>query len=78
MVRAHRATAVVTEGQSISVSGLPIAAGERVEVIILAGVGLAPDAPTGDDVRRRLRGSVLKYDHPFDPAVPPEEWDAVR
>lgn len=78
MVKAHRATAVVTPDRTISVSGLPIAAGERVEVIILAGDERASDTPTTEDVRRKLRGSVLKYDHPFDPAVPPEEWDAVR
>ena len=25
-----------------------------------------------------LKGSVLWYDRPFDPAVEPEEWDALR
>ena len=78
MVRAHRATVVVTPDQAITVGGLPIAAGERVEVIILAAGERAPEAPTTEDVRRRLRGSVLKYDDPFAPALPPEEWDVVR
>jgi prevent-host-death family protein len=25
-----------------------------------------------------LKGSVLKYERPFDPACEPEEWNAVR
>jgi hypothetical protein len=49
-----------------------------VEVIVLARDD-APARPSLDDeVRDRLRGSVLKDERPFDPAVPPEEWDAVR
>ena len=25
-----------------------------------------------------MRGSVLRYDDPFEPAIAPEEWDALR
>ncbi len=78
MVRAHRATAVVTKDQTISVSGLPIAPGEPVDVIILAGARQISEAPDLEEVRRRLRNSLLKYDDPFAPAVPPGEWDVIR
>ena len=35
---------------------------------------LKPETPD----QNPLRGSVLKYDDPFEPAVPIEDWDAVR
>jgi prevent-host-death family protein len=25
-----------------------------------------------------LRGTVLKYDDPFEPAVPPDEWEVLK
>ena len=25
-----------------------------------------------------MRGTVLRYDDPFEPAIAPEEWDAMR
>jgi len=28
--------------------------------------------------RARLRGSVLRYDEPFEPVLAPEEWNANR
>jgi prevent-host-death family protein len=42
---------------------------------------LAPPRPsrtTGDAARARLKGSVVRYDRPFEPALPPEEWEANR
>ncbi|MEW5888308.1 MAG: type II toxin-antitoxin system prevent-host-death family antitoxin [Pseudomonadota bacterium] len=31
-----------------------------------------------ETARARLRGSVVRYDAPFEPVVPPEEWEANR
>ena len=38
------------------------------------GSGLPPEA--GDFLNNPLAGSILHYDDPFGPAVPPEEWEA--
>jgi len=38
-------------------------------------------APAKKDIaaaRKRLRGSVLRYDRPTDPVIDPKEWDANR
>jgi hypothetical protein len=77
MVKAHRAVAVVGDDQSVTVQ-VPLPRGEHVEVIVLASNGGGSAETSADEVRRRLRGSVLTYDDPFGPAVPPEEWDALR
>lgn len=73
----HQGKVQVGEGGTVTVAGLPLHAGEEVEVIVRI-----PDAPaarpTMEEVKRRLEGSVLRYDKPFEPAVPPEDWDALR
>lgn len=33
---------------------------------------------TSQPDRYRLRGTVLRYEHPYEPAVPPEDWEVVR
>ena len=57
--------------------------GERLRVTSRgkAIAEIAPPAPSGDEVaaaRARLRGSVLRYDNPLEPAVAPEEWEVNR
>jgi antitoxin (DNA-binding transcriptional repressor) of toxin-antitoxin stability system len=37
-----------------------------------------PHKTASDAARAFLRGSVLRYDRPFDPAVEPHEWDMNR
>ena len=62
MTPAHRAEAVLSEDGKLSLAGLPLRAGEAVEVIVLtAPQSVDPTAP------HPFRGSVLGYDRPFDP-----------
>jgi hypothetical protein len=35
-----------------------------------------PDA--AEAARDRLKGSLLRYDRPFDPVVPADDWDMNR
>jgi prevent-host-death family protein len=53
--------------------------GERIRVTSRGQVvaELTPPTTVPDDAalaRKHLRGSVLRYDHPLEPAVPSEEW----
>ena len=61
---AHRIEATVSEGGTLALKNLPLAAGERVEVIILVGGTVAhPDA---DSSQFPLRGlQPYRYDDPF-------------
>ncbi len=72
----HRTQAIVGDGGSVTVQGLPLPSGQKVDVIVLAQ-DEASRAST-DAAHDRLKGSVLKDQRPFDPVVPPEEWDVVR
>ena len=57
--------------------------GERVRVTsrgqVIAEIG--PPSAAKDDAeaaRKRLRGSVRRYERPLDPVIDPGEWDANR
>jgi prevent-host-death family protein len=57
--------------------------GQRVRVTSRGKVvaELAPPAASPEEVeaaRSRLRGSVLKYDNPTEPAIDPAEWDVNK
>jgi prevent-host-death family protein len=57
--------------------------GERIRVTSRGQViaELTPPATVAEDAvraRKRLRGSLVRYDQPFDPAVSPEEWTASQ
>lgn len=64
--------AQVDDKGSISLTGLPFSAGEHVEVTIRS-----EDSIDRVHLRESLRGSVLKYDKPFDPVCDPDDWEAV-
>ena len=54
--------------------GLRIRVTSRGKVI----AELSPPSAEPDEVeaaRALLKGSVLRYDDPFEPAIPPEEWE---
>jgi prevent-host-death family protein len=57
--------------------------GERVRVTsrgkVIAEIA-PPSAPRKDAAaaRARLRGSVLQYERPTEPAIDPREWDVNR
>lgn len=57
--------------------------GERVRVTSRgkAIAELVPPSAHEDDAeaaRKRLRGSVLRYERPLDPVIDPGEWDVNR
>ena len=69
-MNAFRTTAVVERGNSLKLKSLPFRTGDHVEIIILE---CAPDEkPTK---LTALRGSVKKYERPFDP-VSENDWEA--
>lgn len=62
----------VGAGGKIELGNLPFEQGTRVEVIVLQ-INASPK-PT----RESLRGSVHKYERPFDSAADPEDREASR
>jgi len=62
--------AMVAEGETLSVT-----LRGRVIAEITPPV---PHSSESTDARARLRGSVVRFDAPFDPAIAPDEWEMNR
>lgn len=57
--------------------------GERIRVTsrgrVIAEISPPlPEAEVGEAARARLRGSLVRYDAPLEPAAPAEEWQMNR
>ena len=64
-----KTTITIPANGQITLDSLPFQAGERVEIHV-------ESTPTKQKIQNRfpLRGSTYKYDRPFDPASPLEDW----
>lgn len=70
-MHAHKLTATLGEDGTLVLKGLPFHAGDRVEIIILEQTKAERprDYP--------LRGTVLRYDDPFEQVIDCDYLDAV-
>lgn len=67
-MKSHKTKVLVLEDGKIVLDGLPVIEGDEVEVEI----------KVLDPVTYPLHGFPLRYDDPFEPAVDPSEWDALK
>jgi hypothetical protein len=72
-MKALRFEAVPSEKGKLVLVDDSLEVGQSVEVIILL-----PEPQQPDRKPYALRGTLLKYDQPFEPAVPDEDWNAMR
>lgn len=73
-MQAYRIESTVQPEGVLTLRNLPLPAGEKVEVIIL----VAPPAIAPSE-QYPLRGSQpYRYDDPFEPAVPEEDWEVYK
>ena len=73
-MQAHKIETVVGADGTIILEKLPFKEGGTVEVIIL---GQQTESPTSNPYP--LRGTTpYRYDDPFEPLVPAEDWEALK
>ena len=72
MMRTYNVEKIVSKNGTVQLEGLPFPPGELVEVIVRARKEQAPTARP-----RTLKGTVLKFDLPYEP-IAEEEWDALQ
>jgi hypothetical protein len=68
----HSIHATVTTEGTIVLDDLPFEAGDEVSITVVKTAKRDPNNPYP------LRGTPYRYDNPFDPVVPPEDWDALK
>ncbi|MDZ8081371.1 MAG: hypothetical protein RMX35_20195 [Nostoc sp. DcaGUA01] len=72
-MKAHRIETKLTQNGTLILEDLPFHAGEAVEIIILER---SPELSESN--RYPLRGTVIRYDDPFEPPVPIEDWEVLQ
>jgi hypothetical protein len=82
-MNAYKIRSIVTADGTIVLKGIPFSVGKSVEVIVMEDV-LSQEADREsvnlplDERWKSLRGSVTRYDDPFDPAIPLSDWDVLQ
>ena len=77
-LQAHRVEATLTKDGLLVLDHLPFRAGETVEVIVLTNPAAQPvEAPNPSEDRYPLRGTVIKYQNPFEP-VAEADWEVFQ
>lgn len=76
-MNAYKVETVLTEDGTLLLKELPFYAGDVVEIIILEQ-SKTPLPSSPEQPIRSLKGSILRYDEPFEPAVPPEDWEVLK
>jgi hypothetical protein len=79
-MNAYKVETILSEDGALTLKDLPFHVGDAVEVIILERssnqMERAEDQPEPN--LYPLRGKVLFYEDPFEPAVPAEDWEVLR
>lgn len=81
-MNAHKLAATLAEDGTLVLEGLPFRAGAVVEVIILESPDAVANSFNQSDKTANLYPlqdkRPYRYDDPFEPAVPAEDWEALQ
>ncbi|MGB5636570.1 MAG: hypothetical protein WBM44_29955 [Waterburya sp.] len=70
-MNAHRIETALTENGKLSLKDLPFKKGDQVEIVIVER------NPKQKIVTKGLKGTVLKYEEPFESATSDEDWEVL-
>lgn len=70
---AHRTETVIQSNGSVTLINLPFEEGETVEIIVLEA-----KSKTETENPYPLRGTLYKYEDPFEPATSLEDWEVLK
>lgn len=74
----HRINDAVVHGGRLVLTDLPFAEGQHVQVVVAEQDSQAAKPVSIDEVRSLLRGGVERYDDPFEPSIPSDNWEMLR
>jgi hypothetical protein len=73
---AHRIEIILTENGKLTLQNLPFQQGDEVEIIILERRSTSLDSDSNPYPLRNKQ--PYRYEDPFEPAVPVEDWDVLQ
>jgi hypothetical protein len=74
-MNAHRIETALTENGKLLLQNLPFKKGDEVEVIILER---SSSSSKNNPDSHPLKGTVICYDDPFEPATSAEDWEVLQ
>lgn len=81
-MNAYKVRSIVMADGTIVLKGLPFNVGKSVEVIVLDDLSVQEIEPAlvppKLDQWQSLKGSVTRYDNPFETAIPLADWDILQ
>lgn len=73
----HEINDVIVQGGKIVLSHLPFADGQHVRILV-AEADQTGQRASIQKVREILRGAVERFDEPFEPMIPSENWEMLK
>jgi hypothetical protein len=87
-MNAYKVETILSEDGALTLKDLPFHIGDAVEVIILERSRSVSERESIREAEKTvdqpepnlypLRGKVLFYENPFEPAVPVEDWEVLK
>ena len=65
---------VIKKNHKIEIENLPFEEGSEVEIL----VSKKESTDSNENLKKKLKGSVLKYEDPFKSAFDPEDWELLK
>ncbi|MDY6785206.1 MAG: hypothetical protein SW833_22115 [Cyanobacteriota bacterium] len=81
MMNAYKIETILHQDGTLTLRGLPFRAGEAVEIIILEKFKERERDLTQQPSQQKLthlKGALLRYDEPFEPAVSQGDWEVFQ
>jgi hypothetical protein len=74
----HKVTITFSKDGKLELIDLPFHAGDTVEIIFLEQPKQQQSSPTSSPEYRLQGKQLYRYDDPFEPAVPAEDWEVLK
>jgi hypothetical protein len=73
----HEINDVIVQDGKIVLSHLPFADGQHVRVVV-AEADVPRPRMSIQEIREILKGGVERFDDPFEPMIPSENWEMLK
>jgi hypothetical protein len=74
----HQINDAIVHGGKLVLSGLPFAEGQHVRVVVAETDAPIPKRLSIEEVRKLLSGGVERFDDPFEPMIPTDQWEMLK
>ena len=74
----HRIDDAIVRGGKIILSDLPFADGQHVRIVVAEVNEHPANGASIHEVRRLLQGAVERFDDPFEPLIPVDDWEMLK